>query len=329
MRRTWITRVLLVAGSVLFAALIWRVGPEPIAREMDRVGWLVPVVFVPHILVALGEAAGWWYAFPAKTRPPPFRVICGFTVAAKAIQLVTPSIAQVGELTRVHLLRSTRIGTDVAIASVIAAKITIMLGEAAFMAVGLAVASGIVAIERSMALTVGLGILVMLVVIATLLIWQRKGIFSPIIWMTRQLNLFTEFFERHKEVLSSTETLLQSYFKNTSQFGKSSSANFLGWLAGAVEAWVFLTLLAVQNDIWTALVIQAWLVIVVRLTAFVPGSLGTQEAGAVMIFALLGLPSEGAMAFALLRRVRQLGWIAAGLTLLARTPGLSSAGQRG
>lgn len=328
-RRTVLTRVTLVGGLILFAVLVWRVGLESIARELGRVGWFIPLVFIPHVLVALGEGMGWWFAFPGPAQPPAFRAIARFTVAAKAIQLITPSMAQIGELARVQLLRSAGIGTDIAIASVIAAKISMMLGEVAIMGIGLVVASNLVALEKSVALTVGVGILVMLAASAALWVWQRVGLFSLIIWITRQLNLFTNFFERHKEVLSSTDTLLQTYFKNKVQFSKSCIASFLGWLAGVFEAWVFLIVLGFPNDLWTALIIQAWLIIVVRLTAFVPGNLGTQEAGALMIFSVLGMPPEGAMAFALLRRIRQIGWVAAGLALLARTSHIRSAGQLG
>jgi hypothetical protein len=79
-------------------------------------------------------------------------------------------------------------------------------------------------------------------------------------------------------------------------------------------------MLELPHDLLSALVVQVWLVIVTRLTAFVPANLGTHEAGIVVIFAFLGLAPESAMVFALLRRVRQIGWIAAGLGLLAKVP---------
>jgi uncharacterized membrane protein YbhN (UPF0104 family) len=61
-------------------------------------------------------------------------------------------------------------------------------------------------------------------------------------------------------------------------------------------------------------------VIVTRLTAFVPANLGTQEAGAVMIFSFLGFSADSAMAFALLCRIRQIFWVALGLGILAKIP---------
>jgi uncharacterized membrane protein YbhN (UPF0104 family) len=93
----------------------------------------------------------------------------------------------------------------------------------------------------------------------------------------------------------------------------------MAWAAGIVEVWVFLNLLGLPVDVPSALFIQVWSLVVTRLTTFIPGSLGAQEAGTVMTFSILGLSVESAIAFAVLRRVRQLGWIAASLGCLTRT----------
>jgi hypothetical protein len=69
---------------------------------------------------------------------------------------------------------------------------------------------------------------------------------------------------------------------------------------------VFLSILGLSNDPLFALLVQVWSVFVTRLTAFVPANLGTYEVGAVMIISFLGLTADSAMAFALLRRVRQI-----------------------
>ena len=79
-------------------------------------------------------------------------------------------------------------------------------------------------------------------------------------------------------------------------------------------------MLGLPNDPLSTLIIQVWLVLVTRFTAFVPGNFGTHEAGAVMIFSFLGFTADGAMAFALLRRLRQIVWIALGLGILAKVP---------
>jgi len=57
----------------------------------------------------------------------------------------------------------------------------------------------------------------------------------------------------------------------------------------------------------------------VRAASFmIPASLGIQEGGTIVLFTSLGLPANAAMAFSLLRRIRELGWLAIGFLLLSR-----------
>lgn len=314
--RSHFTRGFLIAGMALFAILVWKIGPALIGNMLWGVGWALPLVVMPYIIVILFEVSGWWFAFPDRNPPITYREVLEFTVAAKAIQLITPSIAQVGELMRIHLLRSVGVSADIATASVVAAKTTMMITELLFIAMGLTVAPSLLAREKSLALSIGIGMFLMAVTVLGVVLWQRVGFFAPAIWLSRRLKVLTAFFDRHEELLVSTDNMLKQYLSEGRRFFLSCSWNFMGWLAGAIEAWVILSLLGLSYDAVTALIIQVWLAMVIRLTAFVPGNLGTQEAGVVMIFSLLGFAPESAIAFALLRRVRQLAWIVVGLGIL-------------
>jgi uncharacterized protein (TIRG00374 family) len=315
-----LTRVPLIGGLALFAILVWRVGPDLIGGLLLKVGWALPFVFLPHACVTTLEASGWWFTFSQHGCPIRFVDILRFSVAAKAVQLVTPSISQAGELVKIHLLRLTGVRGDISTASVVAAKTMITISELLFIGTGLVVALSYVTIEPLLATSVGIGILMMGLFVAGLLVWQRIGFFRPLIWASRRLSVLKKFMARHEAFLSSTDSILKAYLCDRRRCCLSCLAYFLGWVAGVIEAWVFLSMLELPHDLLSALVVQVWLVIVTRLTAFVPANLGTHEAGIVVIFAFLGLAPESAMVFALLRRVRQIGWIAAGLGLLAKVP---------
>jgi uncharacterized protein (TIRG00374 family) len=316
--RPHITRGFLIVGLALFAILVWKIGPALIGAVIWRVGWAFPLVVMPQILVALFETLGWWFAFPDPHPPIAYRKLLEFTVGAKAIQMITPSIAQAGELLRIHLLRSAGVSADVSTASVVAAKTTIMIAELLFIALGLAVAPTLLTHEKSLSISVGIGLFLMSLLIVGILLWQRIGLFAPAIWLSRRLKVLTAFLDRHKDVLVSTDAILKRYLNEGRRFVLSCAVNFLGWLASVIEVWLFLSILGLSHDMVTALLVQVWLNIVVRLTGFVPGNLGTQEAGAVMIFSILGFAPESAIAFAVLRRVRQLVWTAAGLGILTQ-----------
>ncbi len=316
-----LSRVFLIAGLGLFAILVWRIGPDSIGEFLLKVGWAWPLVFLPHALVTALQASGWWFAFSRNGCPIRYLDIVRCSIAAKAIHHVTPSISQAGELVKIHLLRLAGVGADVSTASVVAAKTTIIVSELVFIGIGLVLASSYITIESPLATSAGVGILMMVLAVAGVLVWQRTGFFRPIVWISRRLGVLTKFLDRHQGFLSSTDYMLREYLGEGRRFSLSCLGHFLGWLAGAVEAWVFLSILGLPNDPMSALLVQVWLVLVTRLTGFVPANLGTHEAGAVMIFSFLGLTAESAIAFALLHRVRQIVWIAAGLTLLAKIPG--------
>lgn len=314
------TRVVFFLGLLLFALLLWRTGLDVIGQLVLDIGWTLPLVWLPFALVIVCNTWGWWAAFLRHNRTILFSRLIRINISAQAIQLVTPSITQAGELLKIHLLRSAGVSLDVGAASVVAAKTTIVLTEVLFIGLGLPILPELLAIDSSLLTSLTMGLLFITLLLAGLLIWQRIGLFRPVIWLGRRLNVLTVLIDRHEGVLTSTDGILREFLGQRKRFSLSCLGHFLGWSAGAGEAWVFLLILGLPHDLPSALLVQIWLMIVNRLTSFVPGNIGTQEAGVVAIFAFLGLPPEQAMAFALLRRMRQVGWIVAGLALLVNTP---------
>ena len=319
--RATLTRLFLISGCALFAFLVWNSGPELIGKLLLRVGWAaLPLIILPHGLVIVFEVFGWWFAFPKDGCPIRPLKLGRFVVAAKAIQLITPSIAQAGELLKIHLLRFTGLSSEISVASVIAAKTTITLAELLFLSIGLAATATLVTGERALLTSATIGILMMSVAVAAIVAWQRMGLFRPFVWLSRRLGRFTAFRNRYAQFMSCTDALLRDFLNNRTRLCLSGLGYFLAWFSGALEAWIFLSFLGLTNDFLSALFVQVWLVLVTRVTAFIPGNVGAHEAAIVMMFTFLGLGTDSAMAFALLRRVRQIVWIALGLGLLAKIP---------
>jgi hypothetical protein len=193
-----------------------------------------------------------------------------------------------------------------------------MLAELTFVGVGLVIGALYMPAVPSIFASAVAAVLVAALLSAGLLMWQRHGLLAPLITLSRRWGIFTAFLDKHEGVLRSTDSLLREFVgAHRNLFGLSWFSFFCGWAAGAVEVWIFLRVLSIPVDALLALLIQVWLIIVNRLTAFVPGNVGTAEAGAVMVFSYLQLSPEGALAFALLRRVRQMFSIVAGLGILA------------
>ena len=314
---THLTRWFLAVGLLLFLILLWRIGPGAIGQLLLQAGWALPLVFLPYALVIACEALGWFFAFPSNQSPHLWALV-RLTVAAKAVQFLTPSITQSAELMKVHLLRMIGVKVDVGGASVIVAKTTIAIAELLFIGLGLTFALAFMSVEPLMAMSVALGIVAMSIGVVGVLIWQRIGLFRPLIWASRHIGVLETFVDRYRELLCSTEKHVRDHLDEGRRFGWSCLWSFLGWSAGVVEVWALLNILGISQEVSIVLLIQVWSVIVTRLTTFIPANLGTQEAGSVMVFAFFGLSPESAMAFAVLRRLRQMGWIAGSLGILAK-----------
>ena len=316
-----LTRLLLAAGLLLFAVLIWRSDLAVTGSLLSKVGWAaLPLMTLPHALVVAFEVFGWWFAFPQTGCRIAVAKITRFVVAAKAIQLITPSISQAGELLKIHLLRFAGLTSEISVSSVVAAKTTITIAELLFLSLGLAVIATQVAVESTLVASAAVGVLMLCVAVAAIVAWQRTGLFRPFVWLSKRLGMFTALRYRYEQVLSRTDVLLREYWNNQPRLYLSGIGYFLAWLSGALEAWAFLSILGISNDFLSALLIQVWLVLVTRLTAFIPGNVGAHEAATVMMFSFLGLGTDSAIAFALLRRIRQIVWIALGLGLLVKIP---------
>lgn len=90
------------------------------------------------------------------------------------------------------------------------------------------------------------------------------------------------------------------------RFARSVIWHILAWAAGAIEAWVALWLLGTPMGLAEVLALES-IIYAIRSVAFVvPGAIGLQEGGYMLVGAVLGLPTEIALAVSLLKRGREL-----------------------
>lgn len=76
------------------------------------------------------------------------------------------------------------------------------------------------------------------------------------------------------------------------------------WLVGVVEIWIALAALGHPVDWRDAVIIEALIQAVGQAAFVVPGAIGVQEGGFVVLGTALGVPAETALALGLIRRAR-------------------------
>jgi uncharacterized membrane protein YbhN (UPF0104 family) len=136
--------------------------------------------------------------------------------------------------------------------------------------------------------------------------------------MFRKLGLRIGFLEVREEKLKSLDqTILNFYAHHQWKFYGSTVLYFLGWLAEALEVFVIISYLGGPAHVLSAISIGALSVLIKGGTFFIPGSLGAQDGGNLLLLKAFGYSDVTGITFALLRRFRELVWIGIGLVCLA------------
>jgi len=112
-------------------------------------------------------------------------------------------------------------------------------------------------------------------------------------------------------------SLAEFYLQQPRRLALSIFYHFMAWLLGAVEGWMILWFLGTPVSLVTATVIEAFGTGIRFATFLIPGSLGALEGGYAATFAALGLGGTMGVTFSLVRRLREIVWIAVGLIAFA------------
>jgi glycosyltransferase 2 family protein len=153
---------------------------------------------------------------------------------------------------------------------------------------------------------------------------QRQGLFTWLLGFLRKIGLKIAYLESREEQLRSLDrTILIFYRNNRPAFYSSTGLFFLGWMAEALEVYVIIYYLGGPAMALSAISIGALSVFIKGGTFFIPGSLGAQDGGNMLLLSAFGYSDVTGITFALLRRFRELVWIGLGLLCLALVDGRS------
>ena len=301
--------IVAVLGLALFAWFVQRAGVEEIARAFANLGWLAPVVLLPFGLVYLLDTLGWRFAFGDAGVPGiGFGTLARIRWAGESVNTVVPSAYLGGEAIKVQLLHKRGVPRVHSASSAVAGKTAQVLAQVIFIAAG-AVAGAVILPPESPARVGMLTITALAAVIVALLIWlQQRGLFRTLTALlpVRALTNRAESFRRLDE------RIFEFYRKDRRHFLLSTASYFGGWMADTLEILLVSHLLGMPIDFTQALAVEAFISVAKALGIFVPGALGVQESGIVFLCYLFGLPPALGVSYAIIRRGRDVVYVAIG-----------------
>ena len=306
--------LLLAVGLGFIAWLVWDLGPAAVWDAIRTLSWrLGLLVLFPYCIAVALDTLGWRVLLPGCGVP--WGPLSAARLAGESANLLTPTASVGGEPLKAYLVRD-RLLLDEGLASVVVDKTTTVMGQAAFLAAGLAMA--LLALQPSKTVIVSMSALLAAEVIgagAFALVQIRGGVAS-VGRVLRRLGMGSA--ERHQEMLRDVDhRLARLYRQRPARVTLSALLHTLGWAVGGLEIYLVLTLADIPVSLVTALVLEAVGSAVKFATFMIPGSLGALEAGNVAVFAAFGLPGAAGLSFSLVRRLREATWAVVGLAALA------------
>lgn len=300
----------LCAGVLLSAWLLYTYGISDVLRVLAQAGWgLVPVLLF-HVAQLVASAAA-WRAISGATYPQPLlHHFVRLRWVREGVNNLLP-VAQIGgEFAAVRLLRRQGVPLVSAVAATVGDLTMEMVTQIAFTLLGLGLLLLMVG-DGGVARTIRAGLAAASAAAAGFVAVQTLGLATLVERGLARLGALTGWAG-----FGSVEGLhgaMVGVYRRPRGLLLAAGWHSLSWLLGGVEVCIALSVLGsdVGMGAWgigAGLVIES-LGQALKAAGFaVPGALGVQEGGLIVICGLFAVPPETAIALSLVKRLREVAF---------------------
>lgn len=301
------TAILLSLGAAIFIALLAWQGAGAVMGALASAGWGLALVAAFHLFPLVIDAA----AIAVLIAPPAsFADALRARWAGESVNSLLPA-GQIGGpvLMARHLAQRGTPMPDAAAAMTVSTTMQ-SAAQIAFALVGLT-AFAAFSTESSAAATHALHLAalgasaVLAVALAAFYYVQQRGLFG------RFSRLVGKFFGPHGALASAAhadeiDEAVRKLYRSRDRIAATFALSFAGWAIGIGEVWLALAFIGHPVNWLDALLLES-VGQAIRGAAFaIPGSLGAQEGGYLLLAPVVGLPPDAALALSLAKRAREL-----------------------
>jgi len=303
-------------GVALFSYLIYETGPASLAANLELIGPKIVFIFALERIVDLFNAVGWWFTFAPNLRRGTLGTLYMVRLAGTALNEMTPSASIGGEPAKVMLLRP-YMPASAATASVLTALVSFTFARAIFIAAGMLISWHRLELPHGLSLLLLAGFALTLSGLIAFLMLQLRGFARAAGRFGRRIRLPESWMTEIDSASSAVDEHIADFYRSRpGDLARSIAAHLFAFLFGVLEVSLLLGWLSLPNDWQTSLAIEAFSGLVGFIIFVVPGSVGVQEAGKVLIFTALGLLASDGMSVGIAFRMNEIVSTALGLALM-------------
>lgn len=283
------------------------------------------LILCPMVVVYGLEAFGWRLTLGSYAQRVGFAKLFAIRMAGESVNVTTPTAYVGGEPLKAYLLKQYDVPFVEGLASVVTAKTTMTIAQVLFILLGIGLSFWILGPSEHyvMAALASVGLLAFGVLLFVMV--QKYGLGMGCLRLLQACGIHWKFLEARQATLQELDGTIQNFYTNHYRtFYAAIITFFFAWLLETLEVYAILYFLDASVDVLTSVSIAALTVFIKGSTFFIPGSVGAQEAGYVLLLVAYGYPDVTGITFALIRRLREILWIGVGLICLILLKGRES-----
>lgn len=316
--------ILLTVGAALFVGLLAWQGFGAVTTTLMSAGWGLAIVAAFHLIPLALDAGAIAVLLDRKTRHGSFCSALKARWTGEAVNSLLPAGQIGGPVLMVRYLSHRGARMRDAAAAITVSTTTQALSQMVFALLGILLfgANDDLSEYRTpiIAVTVVLGVCVV-----AFCVLQRRGMFGRVMRIGQKLfgkrdgGASGESGESVQGGSASpgrwaglalradaVDSAIRELYRDRKKVAASFLLNLVGWIVGTGEVWLILYFLGHPVNWHEALLLES-VGQAIRGAAFaIPGSLGAQEGGYLLLAPLVGLPPDAALALSLAKRVREL-----------------------
>jgi putative membrane protein len=298
---------LLSAGVLLFAGVLISQGLTAVFATLAVAGWGLPLVALLHLVPLTLDAASIRVMFDTTQVRSSLRDAVFARWVGESANSFLPAGPIGGPVVMVRYLAQRGMSMRDAAAGVTVSTTLQTLAQIIFAMIGMTLlgAHASQSSEHSVRTALLMASGVLAACLAGFYLMQRRGLFGKLM---RAIARFTGKRD-WSQVMSQADAIdsaVQDAYGRAGRVASSFFLSLIGWLIGTAEVFFVLQLLRFPIGWSDALMLES-LGQAIRAAGFaIPGSLGVQEGGYLLLAPLAGLPPETALALSLAKRAREV-----------------------
>jgi putative membrane protein len=298
---------LLSAGVLLFAGVLISQGLTAVFATLAVAGWGLPLVALLHLVPLVLDAASIRVMFDTTKIRASLRDSVLARWVGESANSFLPAGPIGGPVFMVRFLAQRGMPMREAAAGVTVSTTLQALAQVVFALIGVALLAAHASHGSGHAVRTPLIIAggVLALCLSGFYLMQRRGLFGKVMRATARFAGKKDWSHlmSHADAIDSA---VQDAYGRAGPAAASFCLSLVGWLVGTAEVYVVLQLLGFPVGWSDALLLES-LGQAIRAAGFaIPGSLGVQEGGYLLLGPLVGLRPETALALSLAKRAREV-----------------------